>query len=42
MVSTGVSPDHGQLPGFSTFTIDKDLQARDVTLTSLDITSTYG
>lgn len=42
-VGTGISPDHGNLPGFNTFKINhKTLKPTDLIETSLDITKTYG
>jgi hypothetical protein len=41
-VATGVSPDHGQLPGFNTFKIDENQTPKSLKMTSLDITKVYG
>ena len=43
IVAPGVSPDHGQLPGFNTLKIDLDtMKAYDLVQTSADITAAYG
>lgn len=40
LVATGVSPDHGQMPGFNTFKVE-DQQVVHLVETSLDLPKTY-
>lgn len=43
LLASGISPNKGQLPGFNTFTIDlEEGVAKDLVLTSIDITKAYG